>query len=246
MKILIVVPVYNRKKITELSVYQTNKYKGDGNKLVVYNDHSTEYDNKFLSKYCDEVITLPNKLGVQHLRWHHFRSFLKQDEFDFLYLTDNDVIHDPNYIKALENLYGKYMLSNGKKMPVCLYNTIYHNHAGNIVKENDSISLRITAPGVSMLFDKSMVETIVKKLDLLGTDPDYGWDYYPNQFLKIPYITSIESIVEHFGSDGIHSFSGIEGMNKDRAINPTKYLKEIRDNIINYVLFDGENPIEKL
>ncbi len=243
MSILIVVPVFNRKKITELSLYQTNRYKGDGNKLVVYNDHSTEYDNEFLSEYCDEVITMPKKMGVQHLRWHHLRSFLNQDEYQYLYLTDSDVIHDPQYITKLKEYYGKYMLNDGKKMPVCLYNTIYHMNQGNTLSENGIILLRKTAPGVSMFFNKEMVKQIVNSLDNLGKDPDYGWDYFPNQFLKIPYITSNTSYLEHFGANGLHSYEGRAGMDKDRAINPTEYLQAIRETVINYILFNGEKPI---
>jgi hypothetical protein len=243
MSILIVVPVYNRKKITELSLYQTNRFKGDGNKLVVYNDYSTEYDNDFLSEYCDEVIKMPTKMGVQHLRWHQLRKFLEQDEFDMLYLTDNDVIHDPNYISKLNEYYGKYMLKDGQKLPVCLYNTVYHLNAGNVLTKNEHVSLRRTAPGVSMMFDKSMVRTIVDKLNQRGTDPDYAWDYRALEMLGLPWITSEISYLEHFGASGLHSFEGRAGMDKDRAINPTKYLQELRESVIDYVLFEGiEKP----
>lgn len=244
MSILIVVPVFNRKKITELSLHQTNRYKGDGNKLVVYNDHSTEYDTEFLSEYCDEVITLPKKMGVQHLRWHQLRNFLEQDEYQYLYLTDNDVIHDPQYAIKLKEYYGKYMLKDGKKMPVCLYNTIYHLNRGNIIAKNDVITLRRTAPGVSMFFDKDMVRVIVEKLNVFpGGDPDYAWDYRALEMLGLPWITSEVSYVEHFGAYGLHSAEGRAGMEKDRAINPTPYLQEIREPVIDYVLFNGEKPI---
>lgn len=79
MKILICLPVYNRKDITELVLENLNKYKGDAT-LWVYNDWSTEYDNDFLEPLCDKVFKLPpsnkvvikneknvNGMGVQHL-----------------------------------------------------------------------------------------------------------------------------------------------------------------------------------
>lgn len=243
MSIQIVVPVYNRKKITELSLQQTFKYKGDGNKLVVYNDHSTEYDNDFLAPYCDEVIKLPKKLGVQHLRWYQLREFLKTD-FEYLYLTDNDVIHDPLYISKMMELYSKYMLKNGQKLPVCLYNTIYHMQVGNIIMENSDISMRRTAPGVSMFFDRKMVEKGVELLNNLSSgDPVYAWDYIFLELLGLPWITSKISYLDHWGSSGLHSPDGLIGMEKDKAINPTEYLKSIRKPVIDYVLFNGEKPI---
>lgn len=244
MSVLIIVPVFNRKKITELSLKQTYTHKGDGNKLIVYNDYSTEYDNTFLEPYCDEVITMPTKMGVQHLRWYHLRSFLEQDQFEYLYLTDNDVIHDPEYINKLKELYGKYMLKDNKKMPVCLYNTKFHLNQGNVLAHKDDITIRKTAPGVSMFFDKDMVKVIVEKLNKFpGGDPDYAWDYRSLEMLGLPWITPNTSYLEHFGASGLHSVEGRIGMEKDRAINPTEYLQSIREPVIDYVLNEGNVPI---
>ena len=70
-------------------------------------------------------------MGVQHIRWHQFREFAKQDEFDYIYMTDNDAFHDPDYINQLLTLHKKYKTKNGMKLPVCLYNTIYHSQPQN-------------------------------------------------------------------------------------------------------------------
>ena len=43
-------------------------------------------------------------MGVDNLRWHQFRSFLEQDEFDVLYFTDSDAVHDPEYTDVLKTL----------------------------------------------------------------------------------------------------------------------------------------------
>lgn len=119
-QILIVVSAFNRKKITALSLAQTMRYKTSYCHLQVYNDHSTEYDNAFLANYADEVIQLPDKMGINKLRWYQFRKFLETD-FEFLYLTDSDVIHDPQYMFMLEMLYEK-----GKgSLPISLFNSIF-------------------------------------------------------------------------------------------------------------------------
>jgi len=259
-KVLIVVPVWNRKNITELVLKQLYKYKGDNAELWVYNDHSTEYDNDWLKTMCDKVIKLEpsNKIviknerntkgmGVQHLRWHQFRMFVDQDKFDYIYMTDSDALHDPDFMDILLKVHTKYKTKNGNKLPVCLYNTIHHSQPQNTRYQNDDVMLRITAPGISMLYNKDMVKQIIDNLDVYkkqtGEDPMYGWDYFPTKWLKIPFITTKTSYLEHFGasSQSMHTPKGL--WDRDRAINPTQYLKECREKIISYLEGNSEKPI---
>lgn len=242
-KILIAVPVWNRKKTTELCLRQIQKNKNKNTELWAYNDHSTEYDNDWLKNMCDEVIKLKknfnkkvvgnsenkNGIGVQHLRWYQFRTFLFQNKFDYIYMTDNDAFHDPDFLEIMLYLYKKY------KLPVSLYNSFYHSQKQNIKFENEEISMRVTAPGISMFFDKNMVEKIVRKLEENKEDPNYAWDYKCQEWLREPWITSKTSYLEHFGaeSNSLHTQKG--DWEKDKAINPTKYLASQRKNIINYL-----------
>jgi peptidylprolyl isomerase len=235
MSILISVPVFNRKKITQLSLAQTKRYKTSHCYLQVYNDHSTEYDNSFLMPCADEVIQLPKKMGTHNLRLYQFRKFLETD-FDFIYMTDNDVIHDPQYINVLEILYKM----GDRKLPVCIYNTIFHMQEGNILYHGNGIFLRKTAPGVSMFYDRKMVEKIVSMLDKIGNShDDFGWDYRAIAYLDLPWITSETSYLEHYGGNGSHNYD----YERDRALNPTKYLKEKRESILKYLTQDIELKI---
>lgn len=246
MKILICVPVYNRKKLTKLVLSNLYKYKDDAT-LWVFNDWSTKYDNDFLEPYADKVFKLEksdkivvkneknkNGMGVQHLRWFQFREFLKHD-FDAIYMTDNDALHDPEYIKHLKYLSNKYSLKNGQRLPISLYNTKWHSSTKNLLKETSDVCMRYTAAGISQLFTREMVEKIVSNLDKEKTDPDYGWDYKVSEYLKLPFICSKTSYVEHFGadSDAMHGESG--NYERDRAISPTDYLKNIRLEVIDYL-----------
>lgn len=259
MPILISVPVWNRKKITEITLKQLKNNKRPEDELWVYNDWSTEYGNDFLEQYSDKVFKLDksnknvvknesnkNGMGVQHLRWHQFREFVKQNRFKYLYMTDNDAFHDPDFINRLMELYGKWKLKNGQKLPVCLYNTIYHSQPQNKISENSDIVMRRTAPGVSMLYDFDMVKRIVTELDRFkssnGSDPDYGWDYFPSKWLNLPFITSKQSFVEHYGASkqAMHTPEG--QWDRDRAIEPTEYLKSNRDQIISYLENKSEKP----
>ena len=234
-KILIIVSAFNRKKITALSLDQTKRYKTPNCCLHVYNDHSTEYDNTPLYKYADEVIQLPNKMGIDKLRWYQFRKFLESG-FDFLYFTDSDVIHDPQYVFVLDVLY-----EQGKRsLPVSLFNSIFTFRPKMILYYNDGIFLKSTAPGISMFYDRQMVEKILSVSEKIGNAFDYlPWDNRAAAFLGLPWITPEISYLEHFGADGINN----DSYERDRAINPAEYLQERRERILRYLRQDnGDKP----
>jgi tetratricopeptide (TPR) repeat protein len=223
--ILISVAVFNRKTITGLSLAQTKRYKTPYCHLQVYNDHSTEFDNSFLAHYADEVIQLPVKKGIHDLRWHQFRKFLETD-FDFIYMTDSDVLHDPGYVTVLEKLYEW----GDRKFPVCLFNSAFHMDPRTILCRKNGILLKGTAPGVSMFYSKKMVEKIVS---MLFKHHDTSiWDYTALKYLGLPWITPETSYLEHYGGGGIHNAD----YERDRAINPTKYLVERRTSILDHLL----------
>jgi hypothetical protein len=255
MKIQINLAVYNRKKITELVIKNLDKYKKDS-ELVIYNDWSTEYDNDYLESItnCKVVKLSPHKevvyksekningMGITNLRWYQFREFLKQDVCDYIYFTDSDALHDPDFVDILKNVYGKYKMKNGDKLPVCLYDTMWHSQKMNNLRENDEVWMRRTAPGISQLYSKNMVKTIIEALDKETNKHVYAWDYRAPEWLGLPFLTTKTSYVEHFGADvdSMHTPKG--EWNRDRAKNPSKYLKNIRESVILYLEGRGEAP----
>jgi glycosyltransferase involved in cell wall biosynthesis len=254
MKILICVPVFNRKNITELVLENLYKYKEDAT-LYAYNDWSTEFDNDFLEPLCDKVFKLPasnkvvvkneknkNGMGVQHLRWYQFREFLNQDEHDYIYFTDSDALHDPNYIQVLKTMHGKYKMKNGDKLPVSLYDTVWHSQPQNLLKEGSDVYMRRTSAGISQLYSKDMVKKIVDTLNKQSEDPIYAWDYRAQEYLGLPFLTTKTSYVEHFGAvkDSMHTPQG--QWDRDRATNPSQYLKDIRNSVITYLEGKGDKP----
>lgn len=231
-KILIVVPVFNRKKITALALDQMMRYKAGYCHVQVYNDHSSEYDNAFLVEHADEVIQLPEKMGIDRLRWYQFRKFLQTD-FDCLYMTDGDVIHDPGYIALLEELY----LAGEQQLPVSLFHSIFTMQPGMILYYKKGLFLKSSAPGNSMFFDRKMVEKILVTLEKTSGVLDYlPWDNKAIACLRLPWITPEQSYLEHFGAAGVNN----DNYERDRAINLTGYLRERREPILKY-LTGGED-----
>jgi hypothetical protein len=95
--------------------------------------------------------------------------------------------------------------------------------------------MRRYGAGISHFYDRNMVEKILSVLDNQTETPNYGWDYQVSDYMKLPMVVTKTSYVEHFGAleDSMHTQKG--DWDRDRAINPTTYLKDIRNDIIEYL-----------
>ena len=238
MKLLIFVTTFNRRAITELSLWQTCRFKCDAN-VLAYDDHSTEYDTNWISRLTDGVERAPERLGIAGLRARQFRDFINSD-YELLYFTDNDVIHDPNYILRLQRLYA---LPSELKLPVSLFNSAFHSYPENVLKEIQDVQIRKTAPGASQLYDREMAAEILRGLERSPElEGRYGWDYNLPALLKRPWIQSTVSYLEHFGAGGMHNTGPADGFERDRALNPTRYLVRVRDGVVRYLTLGGERP----
>lgn len=222
MRIWISLATFNRKTITEIVLKQLAANKQDSF-LHVSNDYSTDYDDQFLLSHGANSVEKPSeKLGIHFLRCWELEQFLKTD-YDLCYLTDNDAYHDPIYVTKLKEIYDRY------KLPTSLYNTRWHFNS--TIRQDGDVIFRRTLPGISQLYDRTMVEKILKGLKAFGR-PNYAWDYRFIEFLQCQTVTTAFSYIEHFGIGGIHNQS-MSDFERDRAYNPTMFLQQTRQPIIN-------------
>jgi cephalosporin hydroxylase len=213
MRLWIAVATFNRQKITEIVLRQLAKHKADSY-LHVTDDYSTDYDERWLKTLgADLVVRPPKKCGIDQIRLQELKTFMSTD-YDLCYLTDNDAYHDPAYVSVLKNTYTKF------KKPISLYNTNYHRRDYEIIMGD--VVIRNNMPGISHLYDRQMVQNI---LDVIATRYPHGvteWDcVFPN-FAANCTVTTRTSYVQHYGAFGIHS--GPNDYYRDTAVNPTKYL----------------------
>ena len=247
-KILIALSTFNRKNITKLCLENLKQIvdKDKKSKLVIYDDASTNYGDEFLKQYSDNVLRFRVSGGVERSRARAFRDFIYiYKDFDLFYMTDNDTIHDPNFLEILRKLYESSSKKFDKKLPIGLYNSKFHNNPKNVIYENNILSVRKTCPGVSQCFDREMIN---KMLTFINKNPVYetlyGFDYHWPASLNVPFLQTQTSYLEHFARDkkekGLHSTHTINDpradFERDRAIHPTSYLKKIREKIIKKIL----------
>jgi len=254
MKILIALSTYNRPIITQLCLENLQAVRSDKTKLIVYDDASTAYDKNFLLKYADEVVRFEQNIRIGHSRGRAIRDFVsKYLDYDLIYFTDNDTIHDPSFIDIIETIMDSQK-NYPEPRPLGLFHSKFQYNDQNVISETDQFVFQKIMPGVSHGYTREMAEIIVNALTSnpkLEFPPWFEWDYLYPSILNRPYILPKKSYLEHFARDryegGLHStYSGLgpEAMadfDKDRALNPTDFLVNIRDSIINKILGKDES-----
>jgi glycosyltransferase involved in cell wall biosynthesis len=213
--LVIVVPVYNRKRTVEISLSNLSKYKQNST-LWVYDDCSTEFGPEFLAGYADKLVMGHKNLGVHGIRWKQLHDFIESD-FKYIYLTDSDSFHDPNFLNVLKGL--------PKGNPISLYTS----DCNAFISKKETFK-RKWSGGISHFYTREMIEDILERAK--NIDKKDGWDYKFPQLLKKEFLVTRTSYLDHLGAYGIHSG---DSWDHDRAKNPTEFLRTRRAPYIDYV-----------
>lgn len=239
-KIRIDVPVFNRQKITELVLMQLFKTKAPNDEIYIYNDGSTEYDDAWLSQWGKVIrYTMPLNQdrwrNIHTIRSRAFRDFVQnnykpENNFDFLYMTDNDAFHDPSWRSEF------IKISEEANVALCGYlsnfmfqNYDYYRNQINATFNKSYKIIQSTGGGISIFLNKDKVQTILNRMG--HTDMHDMWDCMTWGYLNNTYAVPAQSLVEHFGKGGLHH----NDWDFEKAINPTLYLQQVRPFIIDYL-----------
>ena len=229
-KILVCIPVLNRKKIVEQCLPTVANGLSDDDTMNVYNDGSTEYGEAWLSKLGNYgKWSIGNKnvnVGIDEQRRRHFGYFADSEEgYTHLYLTDGDAIHDPSWRSI-----SLAIQSEHDQAPLCLYNTSVHaNMPNNTIEDNpkSNVIWRKFAPGISYLLTAEHVKKVMEQIHYVR-----NWDWDVPRILGHRFAVSRVSYVDHIGAGGQHH-DGSEGFDGgDRCLNPTPFLVEKRKEIV--------------
>lgn len=207
-QVLICVTTFDRKEVTEICLKNLSATKNEAT-LWIFDDHSKDYDLDFLKTLCPSarIFRFSNKLGVERLRMEIQKEASKTN-YRYIYHTDNDAYHDSVWLNRL------YEISQKHKGLIGLYNTFHHFH--QTIEDKDDFILRKSCPGISFFFEQSLLKEMPPHLY-------NSWDFVVGDLL-LPAAISKVSYVEHIGLNGIHN----KEIDRDRAFNPTEWLKEER------------------
>ena len=121
LKIFIALSTFNRKTVTSLCLENLKKIveKDNYSLLSIYDDASTSYDIEYLKKFSDNVLRFPKNGGIERSRARSVRDFIYiYENYDLFYMTDNDTIHDPNFLNILRTIYQSSSSGFEKKLPI--------------------------------------------------------------------------------------------------------------------------------
>jgi len=225
--LVIIFVTFNRKGITEICLDQINKTRF-GSTLAVYDDCSTDFDDKFLRSISTDAIIRRMKCstGLGKIRFKAHNDF--KNDFQFIYHTDNDAYHDPHWLHRLFTLHLKYGI------PVSLFNDPYHLNCDNIIVNHDGVSIRRRCPGISFFYPLNCLDRVLfsKRYSVgrSGFKERPGWDIINSKALG-RFAISEESFVEHYGADGVNTYSNY----KCTAVNPTPWLQQGREAVLDSI-----------
>jgi hypothetical protein len=221
VRIMVCVPVLNRIDIAALCLPTLRDSMGAGDHLSIYNDGSTEDMSRLID--IADIFHIGDNIGVNAQRRKHIMDFVNSGVEDFLYFTDGDAIHSPDWRARLLDLHEQtgYL--------TCGYHAQTHeNYTNNVYARHADHLLTRFVPGVSMLMSRPQVELIAAHLPAVW---DFDWAI-PAMLGNKCAVTN-ESVVDHISNGGLHH-DGTPGYDGgDRAINPTQWLQAKRAEITN-------------
>ena len=224
--LLICVSTFNRMRVAELSI-ENLRYCTSYADIWLYDDASTEgHVRQRLGNNVDRLYLNTENQGIDQLRVRQLRDFVGSS-FGHLYLTDSDVIHDPNFMTMLTG-----MRELEPRKIVSLYSSSQYQGTSS-----GPYGIRRHSGGVSHLYTREQAELIVSKLD---DSPVTCWDYLFPKLAETNFAYTRTSHLEHFGAGGLHS--GAWNWLHDRALHPTPFLQEVRAPVINYLNRAGPRP----
>jgi hypothetical protein len=226
-RIFIAIPVFNRGRILAQCVPTVLASRLPRDLVNLYNDGSTEFSNAWLTQFGDIIHEGNMHAGIEVQRMFHIREYWDEHRniYDYLYLTDADMLHDPGWRTHALGLFHEH-----GRHPVCLYNTEAHARLeGNTVGDRgeDNVIWRKYAPGCSWLLSRDHVEEIIKDRREIR-----AWDWNCGDILGNLFAISRTSYVDHIGVGGLHH-PPTEGYNGgDRATDPTPWLVAKRAEVV--------------
>lgn len=228
-RILVAIPVRDRFAIATQCIPTVRAGMDDADVLTCFNDGSAAYGIDLHQCGANNVQISEHSMGIERQRRMHFEVFAAQaDNFDFLYLTDSDAVHDLSWKKELVRLSEKH------NAPVtCGYNTEAHARLdGNTVSAEDDIIWRRVAPGISYLLRREDALEVARWLAANPTVGHWHWDWQTPALLGHRCAVTRQSVVDHIGNGGMHHPADAGWDGGDRALNPTPWLVEKRKQII--------------
>lgn len=211
MKIMIVIPVFNRRKYIEILSRSLSECKGiEKADIRVYDDCSTEFgmdylNSKFLHLGAKVQRREKRSACTAHNYFEMMTDFINSDN-DILFLCDSDLLLRPD---ALEYLDGIFPETDG-------FMTLYNSDLHLTVKEGVKFDLKLDIGHAAACLSKKCVSMFIGL-----NNPGMGDFKLSETMIKngIRILAAKKSMVQHIGVEGKHS-SKLSGMDFSLSFEP--------------------------
>jgi len=229
-RITVCIPTYNRRAVAEQCIPTVRAGMEEGDVLMVYDDGSSPDEKPWHSEAIMRAASgfIPTEpIGIDAQRRNHILEFVAGHAIhgrDWLYLTDCDAFHDPDWRRAALTLYRNY----GKL--TCLYRTQTHaNYVNNIYRDHpgESVIWQRFAPGVSYLLSIADCRILAAHMPA-----KIAWDWWVPGALGHKCAVSRVSYCDHIGYGGMHDRNEPGCASNERATNATEWLVKKRVEIL--------------
>jgi hypothetical protein len=205
--ILIVISTCNRLDLTGVSLDSVRRNKSSCSDVVILDDASTDYDEKWLGRWGFGVIRSSDRIGVGLAAQRRYTEFIKRG-YSYLCALDNDVLLARHFdLKMLE----LFCTANDSKLTVA---SGYYSSTKPVFAPRDGSHAywqTTTINGISQFTDTA---TAAKVLDVMEGKWKHPWDDNISKELSRIAVPK-RSLVQHIGIHG----SGVNGTSNDVAVD---------------------------
>ena len=201
----------------------------DGSKIIIFDDHSSEYGKDFLSKLFPNAQIFINEcsIGADNNIYAIYQYFLKTDR-NILFSIDSDLIFNPDFI----NIGIKYI--DNTDGILSLYNSLKHKYYKKISIGQETFLLKRTIGTAGTVFTKKILKKIIENVPCTRQF-DWDYSYYLNN-IGIKIFVTEKSYVQHIGFHGFNTQNALfmdYGLNFDPiTITNYNYLLELLESVI--------------
>jgi len=200
MKLLIGITTYNRKDVIEYNSLSLSEIKNINYKdVIVIDDNSLEFDNKYLKNKYKQAIIKKNNMNVgADKNLLNLLKYFNSSNYDYLFIADSDLIFDKDILKTIE----KHIKCFDKDEPILfsLFNTLNHK----IIDENKNFYIKDSIGAAGAIINKKLVNMYLNNENKENYPIDYDICKYYKSLGYFIYTTK-NSYVNHIGIDGFNS-----------------------------------------
>lgn len=238
-KIVIGITTYNRKSDLVIMAQSLKRASGfDDCALVVFDDSSHDYDEKFLQELFPsaQIFVSARNLGSDANIYRMYHYFL-ESEADIFFSIDSDLIFNDRFVDVAINT----IFDTGGVLS--LYNSFKHQAGNALFVKGEPVVVKKTIGSAGVAFTSKTLKMIMENVPC-SQRFDWDWcDYLNRQGIRI--MVTENSYIQHIGYTGYnanHAYDMDFGLN---FVPGSQENYEVLAGLLETIIVDGNRELSK-